>query len=46
VETLGLDRVLSLVREGVIQDGKTLIGLGMLGLLKGTRPKVHGARKR
>lgn len=35
VERLGLDEVISLVRKGLIQDGKTLIALGMLGLLPG-----------
>jgi ADP-ribose pyrophosphatase len=33
VEKLSLRKVISLVREGRIQDGKTLIGLAMLGLL-------------
>jgi ADP-ribose pyrophosphatase len=34
VEKLSLREVMSLVREGRIQDGKTLIGLAMMGLLK------------
>jgi len=34
VEKLSLREVTSLVREGRIQDGKTLIGLAMMGLLR------------
>ncbi|MEW6669291.1 MAG: NUDIX hydrolase [Thermodesulfobacteriota bacterium] len=35
VERLALDKVLSLAREGLILDGKTLLALAMLGLLPG-----------
>jgi ADP-ribose pyrophosphatase len=35
VERLGVDRVLSLIREGLILDAKTLIGLALMGLLPG-----------
>ena len=33
VETLALDRVRSLVQDGLILDGKTLIALAMMGLI-------------
>lgn len=51
VERLSLDRVLSLVREGLILDGKTLIGLAMMGLIPegcqaSKRWKVQGARRK
>ena len=32
IERVSLDRVKALIREGVILDGKTLIGLSMMGL--------------